>query len=616
LDLYWNRFDYSKKAPWQAREILPEFPQYVDRFAAALRIALMSGKFFNAKALNDEEGDIAQVIDKVMEVVLSRIGRTPSGHRCDFLVTFEEALKYGALMMCSSLVSSQKVNGVMTTTIENVDPYNVWLDPTGRNFYRIRQIEMDINAFQSLKHAKDGKGKSLWNVEEIGSATSQALQAVSEQMARAEREKRTGTAQFAASNRNVIVLWEFYGTIIDNEGNTIGENVLAIWANNTWLVRGPEKNPFWHGRDWLVTAPILPVPGAPYGRAYVENFASIAKTLNELTNLLLDAVFTSSMKAFAVVPSALEDPTQIEEGVYPNVVFRLQDGNLPGDFLKEVNLGQLPPDAATFWQMLKKELQEGAAFNDISLGGMAAHSRTSATEIGTAEQNSNSLIQSIASNVECLFMEPLLDIVWRTTIQHLDKNDKEIRAAVGDEWFDALYKGKKEFAELQVTFICRGISSLIMKQQKLQGLMQYMQVIGQNQQLAGAFQEKVNPERFFKYINTLFGIETVNIFKTPREEQVAKAQQDQQMQQQMQQQAQMQKQQMLMDAVAKVGASAVKQPPTTDIGTQNISQGGAGAKKAPGQPSAGASGGQAIPSGGGVPAAAQQQLTTGAGGVG
>ena len=157
LDLYWNRFDYSKKAPWQAREVLPEFPQYVDRFASALRIALMSGKFYNVRVLNDDEADIAQVVEKVMEVVLARIGRTPTGQRCDFLVTFEEALKYGALMMCSTLVSSQKVNGVNTTTLENVDPYNVWLDPTGRNFYRIRQIEMDVNAFQALKNAKDGR---------------------------------------------------------------------------------------------------------------------------------------------------------------------------------------------------------------------------------------------------------------------------------------------------------------------------------------------------------------------------------------------------------------------------------------------------------------------------
>ncbi|MDE2020956.1 MAG: hypothetical protein KGJ13_11520, partial [Patescibacteria group bacterium] len=37
LDLYWNRYDFSKKAPWQARELMPELPQYVDRFAAAMR---------------------------------------------------------------------------------------------------------------------------------------------------------------------------------------------------------------------------------------------------------------------------------------------------------------------------------------------------------------------------------------------------------------------------------------------------------------------------------------------------------------------------------------------------------------------------------------------------
>ena len=36
LDLYWNRVDFSGKASWQAKEVMPEVPSYVDRFAAAI----------------------------------------------------------------------------------------------------------------------------------------------------------------------------------------------------------------------------------------------------------------------------------------------------------------------------------------------------------------------------------------------------------------------------------------------------------------------------------------------------------------------------------------------------------------------------------------------------
>ena len=41
LDLYWNRWDFSDKADWQAQETMHEVPQFVDRFAAAMKEALI-----------------------------------------------------------------------------------------------------------------------------------------------------------------------------------------------------------------------------------------------------------------------------------------------------------------------------------------------------------------------------------------------------------------------------------------------------------------------------------------------------------------------------------------------------------------------------------------------
>lgn len=503
LDLYWNRFDFSNKANWQAREILPEFPLAVDRFAASLRMAVASSpKPFSVAVANDEEGDIAQIIEKSMaEVILPRIGRNSTGQRCNFGVMFEEAMKYGALMMPATLVTARRIDGVMQAVIENVDPYNVWLDPTGRNLYRIRRLEMDLNSFQALAKKVDGRGIPLYKIEEMRTAGS--TQGTMEALQRAEREKRTGTAQWQTSNRRPVVIHEFYGTLIDAAGNTLGTNVLCVWANQNHLIRGLEKNPFEHGRDWFITSPVLPVPGAPYGRAYVENFATICRTLNELTNLILDAVFTSAMKAFAVVPSLLEDPGQIDEGVYPNVVFRLQDGALPADFLKEVNLGMLPPDVMQVWQTLKAELQEGAGLQSQQ----PIKSHTPAAGVGNAQQSDNQLMQSIGANIEGLFLEPLLDTIWKTAIQFIDRKDQEWRDAIGDTWFETLLKNKKQFAKMSTRFSFRGISSMIDRGQKLQKLMQLLQVVGQNQQLMQAMLSEIDATRFLHYLYELFDVE-------------------------------------------------------------------------------------------------------------
>lgn len=589
LDLYWNRFDFSNKANWQAREILPEFPLYVDRFAAALKMALLSSATpFECHVNGDEEGDIAQVITKSMtDVILPRIGRTSTGHRCAFPIVFEEAMKYGAMMMCTTIVTARTVDGVRQVCLENVDPYNVWLDPTGRGLYRIRRLEMDLSELQALARKVDGKGIPLYKVEEMKTAAS--TQGTMEALQRAEREKRTGTSQWQTSNRRPVLVHEFYGTLIDASGNVIGENVLAVWANSNHLIRVPEENPFWHGRDWMIAAPVLPVPGAPYGRAYVENFATICRTLNELTNLILDAVFTSAMKAFAVIPSMLEDPSQIDEGVYPNVVFRLQDGALPQDFLKEVNLGMLPPDVMQVWQTLKQELQEGAAFQ----AQQPIKSHTSALAVGNAGQQDQDLMKAIASNIEGLFLEPLLDTIWKTAIQHIDKKDVEWEAAVGQEWFQALLRAKKQFAKYHVRFHFRGISALIDKGQKLQKIMQLLQVVAQNQVLSQEAQSDMSPKKLLNYLFELFEVDKDRIFYTPREKQMNQLAQQQAQQAQAKQQL---AQQLLgqYTGIGSEGPGGAGGPPKPGAGAPQGPPGGP-------MPAAGPAGGQVAPTPGGPP---------------
>lgn len=573
LDLYWNRFDFSQKAPWQAREVMPELPQYVDRFAAAMRTALMgSDYFFTVKVNNDDEKDLADVIRKLIMTTLRRSARSPTGQPVDFANTFEELVKMAAMMMFACTVTVKGEGKDQYTAIEPIDPYNVWLDPTGRGLYRIRRIEMDMHELLELAEKTDAFGMFIYNRDQIAMCQAAAINA----LMRAEREKRTGTGQWVYSTRIPVVLHEYRATLIDSTGKCRGENVLCVVANNTFLIRGPEENPFWHEQDWVLTAPIIVVPMSPYGRTYVENIASICRTFNELTNLILDGVFTSAMKAFVAIPSLLEDPSQLDDGVHPNVVFRAQEGTVPTDVLKEFSLGTLPPDAINIWQSLKKELQEGAAFNEIALGQLAQHSRTSATEVGTAESNSNSFLKSIATNIETLFIEPLLDIYWKTIIQHLSKNDTEIADAVGEEWFAALLKNKKQFAKLKLTFNVRGISSLIQKGQKLQQLLQFLQIVGSNQYLAQAFLAEMSPQKLLSYLEELMDIDRDEINMSERDKQI---------------------QQVLQQQTAALQATAGAPP---------------GAAPTPGgpQPAAGPAGGQQA-----TPGSAQRQLPAAAGGL-
>src|SRR5690606_29791439 len=140
--------------------------------------------------------------------------------------------------------------------------------------------------------------------------------------------------------------------------------------------------------------------------------------------------------------------------------------------------GELPQGAITVWQTLKKELQEAAAFNDISLGQFAPNSRTSASEIIMAEQNSSALIRSIAKNVEQRILEPILNLVWKTGLQHMRADDAAAKAVIGEQMYAALYARRRELASMPITFRVRGISGLVARVQKLQSLINLLQTIG------------------------------------------------------------------------------------------------------------------------------------------
>lgn len=582
LDLYYNRFDFSRKAAWQAREVLPEFPQYVDRFATALRMALMQAPFFNVAVDNDSEGTIAGVIEKFMNVLLRRLGRTPSGHPSDFSALFEEAMKMGAMSLPIGMVTYKDGGDYGYTSLDLEDPYNWWFDPTGRGLYRIRRVEMDYHELRKLLDLRDGQGTPVYKTAAVERAIAGHATVAAEREAalrtlmnastgqsdggssinvlmRAEREKRTGTGQWIMSNRRPVILHEYLCTLVDSQGYVHGENVLCVVAEGKTLIRGPEKNPFWHNRDWVVAAPIITVPMAPYGRAYAENFSSIVKTFNEMTNLILDGILVTTMKCFTTVPGILENPADIEEGIYPNANFRIQEGFNAKEFMQAIDLGSLDPQAFPVWQMLKKELQEGAAFNDITLGQNAPKGRTSATEINSVDTNATQYLRAIASNVEKLWLEPVLDLIWKTAIQHLDKKDDELRNAIGDEWFETFLAMKHEFATYRITFNVQGISNLLARKQQLQELLQILQIVAGSPPLAQAMLQKWSPDKLFDTLARLAGVDTSTLEMSDQEKMFQQQQQQEQIQGQQQAEQQQVQQKADVDTKGKMALETHKQ---------------------------------------------------------
>lgn len=520
LNLYWNRYDFSKKAQWQSRQTMPEVPAFVDRFAAAMKEALvaMPEGFYNVIDPADEEADLAEAVQAALDVMLTKVGRTSSGQIIPFSAVFEEQCKLGALTAMSASVTWKNDIPGGRVSLDTVDPRQVWLDHTGRNMYRIRRIEIDRHELYEMIKQKDKRGNPIWKLDNMESLINSLT--LYDMVYKAEM---AGHGVYTSSPRAPITLDEYIATVVDNQGNVIANRSLCVVANQKFLLRGPEKNPFWHGQDWLVYTPLLPTPLSVYGRTYMEDFGSIATVFTELTNLLLDAAFASSLNAWAMVPGALLNPNQVASGVTPNKVFLLEDGVDPRSFATKLELGTLSNEGIQMWQMLKNELTEASGTNEIGLGQFAPKSRTSATEINATQQSSSSIIRSVAQTVETRWLDPALDLIWKTGLQHAKATDKTMKAAVGEDMWGALYTGRKELIERPFTFQARGISNTLYRANQFKSLMTIMQVIGANPSLTQAFfQEYPLPKLIDKLIE-LSGVDIRKMKASEREQAITNA---------------------------------------------------------------------------------------------
>lgn len=514
-DQYWGRYDTSKKASWQATEVMPEVPAFVDRFAASMKRALTSqGDFFEVIDPADTENDLANAIKRAMKVWLEQCGLGIGGHPLRFEATFEDTMKLGALALASMRVTP----GPYGPRVVTVDPMRVWWDPTGRGMYRIWRYEIDLHEFKALAN------KPGYDKEVIDGLVTQI-----EERHKNDDLRRRGTSDELISNRKPIYIDEFLGTIVNDQGEVIARNALTLRANGKFIVRGPEPNPFWHQKDPIVGTPLVTVPLAPYGRAYAENMASVASTFVEMTNLILDASFTGAMKAFALTPEALLNPQQASNGVYPNVTFLLEGGQDATKFLQAIELGGLKAETVQVWQALKKELELAAMSSSLDLGQFAPNGRTSSREIAEVSQGPNEQIASMAETVEQRLLEPILQLVWMTGLQFAKADDQAMINAVGPEMWAVLYARRKELIARNVTFKARGLSVMVEKSQKLRKLLEILQIMLSNPVFAPRLMQKISPDKLIAMIFDLAGIDTKKLEMTPREQMLAMAQMQQQM---------------------------------------------------------------------------------------
>lgn len=513
LEAYWSRYPAKDKADWQAQETLPEVQNGVDRFTATIRGAMMSTPTWYAiEDPLDKPGRLAQLVKKFVDLILDQSGTNVTGQRIGFSHAFGEAVKSGALMFMSIGVTWDPIG--RRVVIDAIDPREIYLDPTGRGMFRVRQTEVDWHHLEELASLEDANGDPLYHTDRIAELTTSF-----DEEGRTDKANISGTDYTEGGvNRKPIKIHEYLCDIVDRDGELVAKNQLVVVAGERTIIRGPEKNPFWHGRDWIVCAPVIQVPFSVYGKSWVEGFRQLVQTFIEMTNLILDASFASSLKMFMVWIDALDDPAEATDW-WPGKVFVAGEDWPPGqDFVKGVETGDIKPGTQAMWGSLQAMIRQATQQNELSLGQIPPKGDITATEIGAVEQAGTELARSIAKDIEDLVLSAVLELTWMTGLQHYDPiAEPELKEALGEDLSDMLVRQREAFRKRRFRFKASGITNALERNQRLRSFLSMIQQIGQNDLLAKAFLKRYSFDRILEIIMLDMGIDISKIEKTDLE---------------------------------------------------------------------------------------------------
>ena len=512
-----NIQDYSDKQEGQSTEFLPRTSAAVQQFKAFIKRGLIQfGHWFDMEMPDDSpiSGEDARYI------LMEFLNNIPVSLFNQESTTIAHVLSDGGEVGLLESLIIMKVHGYKrkkpefsfeegkTTfklepwnlVIELIKPEDYYPDPTGRKLYEIHRVERDL--VDVVRLAEQG----VYDKEVVNKIVQDY--AKEEPEAKARKTEQDQNKVPPPKFRRRVVIDEFWGTIV-KDNKVLHENVFCAMANDTYLIRKPKPNPFWHGGSPFVAGPLTRVPFSVWHRALADDFVPLNKAINEMFNLMLDGGLASVWGIKQLHAEWLEDPRQVSNGISQGDTLAMNDSAPPdGKVLEQVATGQVPTDAMAMFQVLSGEFNAAALTNEIRLGQLPSK-QVKATEVVEASQSQAVLLDSIVADCE-FYTEQLLKKSWLTILQNMDDIDvRVIDSAVSRRAALILARMPKKdrFRILGnlAYFKVSGLSSLLNRARDFQKLMSIIQLIQGNPLLLQSFFRRFSGDKIidlmFKQMN-------------------------------------------------------------------------------------------------------------------
>ena len=539
-DIYLGRQDFSYKQEGQSREVLPKVPVTIEQTTAFVKRGLISfGDWFSV--LLDRElrglidGDqVREVLKCFFDELWERNNKTTR-----LINVISDAVKVGLL---ESLIILKVHGGMMQTRtpkfapgsrisdtkeellweddevwrlrIDVIRPEDYFPDPSGNGLYEIHRVERDLHEVVEL--AEQGVYDMEVVKQLINTSHEQPLD--EKRTDRDRNQPETTPPGF----RKKVLLMEFWGTLLNSDGTVAHRNVVATVANERFLIRKPEPNPFWHQESPFVVAPLIRVPFSVWHKALYDQATSLNITINELFSLMIDGAIASVWGIKQVRVEDLEDASQVSNGVPQGATLAVKS-TLPHNakVMDVVATGQVPKEAMAMYEALNREYNTSVLSNELKVGQMPPK-QVLATEVVEVSQSQAVTLDGMVTDLEAIITS-LIRKSWLNILQNADdipqyawtsvinkQTAMMIMRASAEERY-SLFASKCQFRVF-------GLSATMQRALDFQKMMALMQATTLNPMLMRAFMAKFSPDKALRSMMRSLNLNPDNMEMDPEEQ--------------------------------------------------------------------------------------------------
>jgi hypothetical protein len=495
------------KLPWQSKLNIPKPKQAVDLSTARVMDSIVSNEdFFDILPyvqMDDSKTDTAKKMIK-WQLAKSEF-RQPvqtsvkDAFICGFgpmKVVYEESVRTvttvdvdPATGMMGFQPTEERKNRLR---MDPIIPTDLWLDPSGRNRFVIHRTRRSISDLWTL--ADDQIDPLTGQVSVPAVYDREKVKDVKPGSGDTERDAQDSIVKrdtpFMSEQRGVDV-YEYWGDLYDpSNGAVLFKNIVATFVNKRVVIRRPQSNPFRHGNaPFVIFHPTL-APHQLYGYGLLTAGSLIQDSLVRGFNIIMDKMMLQ-VPTVQAYPSSLRNPSELgqdNEKFYPGRTWLGKDPEKP--IFVPVD-GFQPPSQEDFMVVdkLSSYYDQSTGVNEFATGTPQTDNRKTKEEVQSRVGATQQVFNDAAQQIEQSGLSPLIKMMYYLMVQfEQDYGDPNLLRMFGEQQQPIIQQlatlspeQRWQAMYLDAEFRVTGVSLAITRNDRIQRMMQFKQVVSADQ---------------------------------------------------------------------------------------------------------------------------------------